>query len=142
MEKLFLAYTQNQTMMEGRTFVKLFKDNKMVDNHLTTTDLDIIFAKVKAKTEKKITLPQFTEAVRLCAEKKKMTSDELVAKISSEGPKFDGTKADYVKFHDDKTTYTGVHTKGGPSNVDNDKVSDISKICNREQADVRGITKK
>ena len=143
LEKFFLAFTQGQTMMEGRTFVKAFKDTKMIDNHLTAIDLDIIFAKVKNKTEKKITLPQFNEAVRLAAEKKKISFDDLAAKLcAASGPKFEGTKADYVKFHDDKSTYTGVHTKGGPSNIDKDKLPDLSKICNREEADVRGINKK
>ena len=30
---------------------------------------------------------------------------------NSGGPKTQATKADYVKFHDDKTTYTGVYAK-------------------------------
>lgn len=30
---------------------------------------------------------------------------------SSGGPKTQATKADYVKFHDDKSTYTGVYAK-------------------------------
>ena len=34
------------------------------------------------------------------------------------GPQFAGTKADNVKFHDDKSQYTGVYAQGGPTNVD------------------------
>lgn len=44
----------------------------------------------------------------------------------SKGPKLAGTKAEANKFHDDKSLYTGVHAKGGPSTVDTDKISDIS----------------
>ena len=33
--------------------------------------------------------------------------------MSHGGPSFAGTKADHVKLHDDKSTYTGVYTKGG-----------------------------
>ena len=33
---------------------------------------------------------------------------------SSGGPKTQATKADYVKFHDDKSTYTGVYAKYQP----------------------------
>lgn len=34
----------------------------------------------------------------------------MVQKISAlQGPQFSGTKADNVKFHDDKATYTGTH---------------------------------
>lgn len=57
------------------------------------------------------------------------------------GPKFAGTKADHVKFHDDKNLYTGVYAKGGPTNVDRDKISDISQTCDRSAADVRGVKK-
>lgn len=47
---------------------------------------------------------------------------------SSKGPKFKGTKAQNVKLHDDKSSYTGVYAKGGPSNVDKgkSKITDLS----------------
>ena len=35
--------------MNGRTFVKVFKDAKVVNSKLSTTSLDIIFSKVKTK---------------------------------------------------------------------------------------------
>ena len=41
--------------MDGKSFVKLAKDTGLVDRKLTTTEVDIIFAKVKAKFERKIT---------------------------------------------------------------------------------------
>ncbi len=58
--------------------------------------------------------------------------------LASGGPKTDATKADFVKFHDDKSTYTGVYAKGGPTNVDGNK--DISQLCDRTTANVRGIS--
>jgi len=42
------------------------------------------------------------------------------------GPTFTGTKADHVKFHDDKSLYTGVYARGGPTNVDKYNIRDIS----------------
>lgn len=33
----------------------------------------------------------------------------------SQGPTINATKADAVRFHDDPSTYTGAHAKGGPS---------------------------
>ena len=33
------------------------------------------------------------------------------------------TKADNVRFHDDKSTYTGVYARGGPTNVDSQPLS-------------------
>ena len=61
--------------------------------------------------------------------------------LASGGISFAGTKADKVKFHDDKSLYTGVYAKGGPSMVDagSGKISDISQLCDRTSADVRGV---
>jgi hypothetical protein len=41
--------------MDGKTFVKVFKDCNFLDKHLTTTSIDLIFAKVKTKAARKIT---------------------------------------------------------------------------------------
>jgi len=79
--------------------------------------------------------------LQLFAEKKGTTADQVQAKVaSSKGPILQGTKADAVKFHDDKSLYTGVYAQGGPSTVDagNGKISDISQLCDRTDADVRG----
>lgn len=57
---------------------------------------------------------------------------------SSNGPILTGTKAEAVKYHDDKSLYTGVYAHGGPSTVDTDKVADISQLCDRSEADLRG----
>ena len=59
---------------------------------------------------------------------------------ASQGPVLTGTAAQANKFHDDKSLYTGVHAKGGPSTVDTG-TSDLSNITNRADADVRGINK-
>ena len=42
--------------MDGRQFAKLTKDCKLVGGGLTNTDVDLIFAKVKAKNARKINL--------------------------------------------------------------------------------------
>jgi hypothetical protein len=61
--------------------------------------------------------------------------------IGAGGPVYIGTKAEKVKYHDDKSLYTGVHAKGGPSTIGSGSggVSDISELCNRGSADVRGV---
>jgi len=41
--------------MEGKTLAKVAKDCKLLDKKLTATDIDLIFAKVKAKAERRIT---------------------------------------------------------------------------------------
>ena len=40
--------------MEGKTFAKLAKDCNLLDKMVTVTDIDLIFAKVKAKGARKI----------------------------------------------------------------------------------------
>ena len=75
-----------------------------------------------------------------------MTKEALIAKILSHGGAiYPGTKADYVKFHDDKSQNTGVYARGVSTTVDAGRggmVSDISQTCNRSKADVRGVVKK
>ena len=52
--KSFCAFGGDKSgpaMMDGAKFVKIFRDLNLLDKQLTTTDIDIIFSKVKAKTE-------------------------------------------------------------------------------------------
>eukprot|EP00898_Chlorokybus_atmophyticus_P006461 jgi/Chlat1/6816/Chrsp51S06562 len=154
--------------MDGTKFAKLCKDTGLIDKKFTTTvcarthahaptytttpfvtlpyltlvlrqSADIIFSKVKAKGERKITYEGFAKALPLiAAEKGGMDVEAMKAKLlAAGGPIANGTKAEAVKFHDDKSLYTGVHAKGGPSTVDN-KIS-LSNLADRSAADVRGI---
>jgi len=41
--------------MDGKTFAKFCKDCKLIDKKYATTDVDLLFAKVKGKTERRIT---------------------------------------------------------------------------------------
>lgn len=105
--------------MEGKSFAKLAKDCKLLDKKLTATDIDLIFAKVKDKSERRITYAQFEKAIDQIAAKKGSDADTVTSAILGVGgPAFAGTKADAVKFHDDKSLYTGVYAQGGPTNVD------------------------
>jgi len=45
--------------MDGKTFAKFAKDCKILDKKLTATDIDLIFAKAKSKTDRRITYTQF-----------------------------------------------------------------------------------
>lgn len=53
LKKVFNKYAKGE--MNGRTFVKVFKDSKLVGSKLSTTSLDIIFSKIKTKGKLKIT---------------------------------------------------------------------------------------
>lgn len=130
--------------LDGRSFVKLCKDAKLVDKNFTTTDVDLIFARVKPKGGRKINFSTFENfALPEVAKKKKVEVTEIVDKITAcEGPSLNNvTRTDSVRFHDDKSTYTGVHAHGGPTTVDRGRnmVSDISEIADRSSCDVRGV---
>ena len=135
----------NPKEMDGREFAKLCKDCKLLNKKVTTTDVDIAFAKVKAKGSRKITYDQFVSALSIFADKEKVPHAEYHAKVAgTDGPVFHGTQADAVKQHDDKSTYTGVYAQGGPTNVDTGAggtIGDLSQLANRESANVRGTLK-
>ncbi|OEH75414.1 tubulin polymerization-promoting protein family member 3 [Cyclospora cayetanensis] len=145
-KKAFTVYTKGTGDMDGRTFTKILKDSKVLDSKVTAVDADLIFAKVKSKGAKKINYAEFEEALRLVAAKKGVEVGKVqaeIAKEGAEGPVLHGTKADNVRFHDDKSTYTGVHKMGGPTTVDDGRVqfNDLSKICDRSDYDIRGVKK-
>jgi len=110
LEEVFLGFTGGQAEMDGKTFAKSAKDCKILDKKLTATDIDLIFAKVKDKTARKINYAQFQKGVAECAAKKGISFEDLSDKMcATGGPVFTGTKADNVKYHDDKNLYTGVY---------------------------------
>ncbi len=142
LESVFRNFAGGSHEMDGRQFAKLCKDAGLLDKKLTATDVDLIFAKVKDKSARKISYSQFENALGQFATKKGVQKDDVAkALLKCGGPKLQGTKADLVKFHDDKSTYTGVHNHGGPSTIDagNGKISDISQLCDRTSANVRGV---
>jgi p25-alpha len=143
-EGVFKAFCGGNEM-DGKTFAKVAKDCGLLDKKLTTIDVDLVFAKIKDKTARKITVAQFKAGLAQFAAKKGISEADCHALVlKAGGPHYEGTKADFVKFHDDKSTYTGVYAKGGPTNVDAGRggmVSDISQTCDRTASDVRGIKK-
>ena len=137
---VFMQFTKGKPDMDGRTFFKMFKDSKLVDAVLTETNIDLAFAKFSVA--KKMNFDNFKKGIAELAGKKGVAADELQKKICTGAkPVFKGTKAEKVALHDDKSKYTGVYAKGGPSTVDKDKVTSISQTCDRTSADVRGIKK-
>jgi len=126
--------------MDGKTFVKFAKDCKVIDKKCSATDIDLTFAKVKnGPAARKIVYAEFTAALELIAAKKGIAMGALEEKIcGAGGPVFTGTKAEAVKYHDDKSLYTGVYANGGPSSADG-KISDLSQLADRSSAGVRGI---
>jgi hypothetical protein len=127
--------------MDNAHFAKMCKECGLIDKVFTTTDVDMIFTKVKAKGERKITFQQFVEGVLpAIAAKKKISEDEVAERIASAAPQSSGTKAEATRFHDDKSQYTGVYKAGGPTNVDRNAGNLSGVVDRRVDADVRGAT--
>jgi len=128
--------------MDSAAFVKWNRDLQIVGKGFTTTDCDLIFQKSKAggNYSKRITFTEFRQvSIPLIAQAKRCSEQDLLERcLRFQGKVLRGTVAQYNKFHDDKATYTGVHTKGGPSKIDNVVTQEM--LGNRSvQADIRGV---
>ncbi|XP_077087298.1 tubulin polymerization-promoting protein family member 2 [Siphateles boraxobius] len=106
--------------MNGKNFVKLCKDCKVIDGKsVTSTDVDIIFSKVKVKSARVITFEQFTQAMAELATKRfKGKSQEeavqlLYGLMAGKEPANIGvtkvTKASAVDRLTDSSKFTGSH---------------------------------
>lgn len=130
--------------LDGRSWVKLLKDAGLLHGGFTSTDGDLIFAKIKDKGHLKINFTQFCAGLDLVATKKKTDRAAIDAKVEAAKPAASGTKAEANKFHDDKSLYTGVYANGGPQAVDKSKAGAggvMANLCDRTAADVRGVKK-
>mgnify|MGYP000965301212 CR=1 FL=1 len=58
LQAVFKSYAAGPTM-EGKQFAKLIKDSKILDKKVTSTDIDLIFAKIKDKAARKISFTEF-----------------------------------------------------------------------------------
>jgi len=103
---------EGDNLLDSREFNQMMADcNLFVKEKFTTADADIIFTKVKAKGERRIDFEQFKDACVGIAKKRGCRVSDVQAMIAEvHGPKGRGTtEAKYNRFHDDKTTYTGMH---------------------------------
>jgi hypothetical protein len=58
LQAVFQSYSAGATM-EGKQFAKLMKDCKILDKKVTSTDIDLIFAKIKEKAARRISFTEF-----------------------------------------------------------------------------------
>lgn len=110
-ESVFAAFAGKDAVVDGKEFSKLCDQCKLFDRKFTKNDVDIVFAKIVTRGQRKIGLEQFRTGMRQIASKKGCPVADVQAAVgASSGPVLNGTKADDVRFHDDKSTYTGAHT--------------------------------
>lgn len=111
----FRSFCASKLDLDNKSFVKLFKDAGLVDSVFTETRLDIIFQQVRPKESRNLNFQRFEVGLQSVAKEKGMDHQSLcdvVRRLS--GPSYNATKAQPVRFHDDRSTYTGTHIWGGP----------------------------
>jgi len=109
-ESVFQAFAGGLTM-DGVKFAKACRDCGLVDaRQFNTRDVDMTFAKL-AKGKRQIQYPDFLRALVVIAGKKGTAVTHIYSQVGDSAPIQRATKADAVRFHDDKSTYTGVQAK-------------------------------
>ncbi|KAM9646442.1 LOW QUALITY PROTEIN: tubulin polymerization-promoting protein family member 2 [Trichechus inunguis] len=117
---LFGDSSSSGTEMNNKNFSKLYKDCAIMDDKMvTSTDMDIVFSKVKVKNARTTTFAQFQEAMKELGQKwfKGKNPDEALDNIyklmEGKDPATTGvTKATTVDGVDpltDTSKYTGSH---------------------------------
>lgn len=89
--------------MNGKSFLKMLRDVKVLNSSLTETHVDLIYSnnKVKPKGARTIDFKQFEIALDLVAEKAGTPIDVIRHKLlMATGPVIVGTVAEAVKFHE------------------------------------------
>eukprot|EP00961_Rhodomonas_salina_P032457 437796-Rhodomonas_salina.5 len=80
--KQYCAPNQQNCQMDSAYFTKLAKDCQLLDSKVTSTDVDLIFVKVKDMQEKRITYDQFLVGLAILAERKGVQSKEIEDAVS------------------------------------------------------------
>jgi len=102
--------------MDGTEFSKFCVDCGLIDRGFRKEDIATTFAKVCPRGRRKINTDQgadgysqYDKLLSLLAEKKKVPVAEIFSLVAGGSKTSSGTKADAVRFHDDKSLYTGAH---------------------------------
>lgn len=104
--------------MDGTEFSKFCVDCGLIDRGFRKEDIATLFAKVCPRGKRKISVEaggdgfsQYDKLLSLLAEKKKVSPAEIFRLVAGGAKTSSATKADSVRFHDDKSTYTGAHAQ-------------------------------
>jgi len=133
--------------MTSAQFSKMMRDSKLLNKSFCAADAELIYAKAKKAASpgatvspgQKVPFEIFCDlSLPSIAEKRNESVDDLVTKLcASTGPKINATTTDNVRFHDDKSTYTGTSTQGGATTTGDQQ--GLDQLLDRSDADVRGV---
>ena len=126
-----LSQTGNQTMDSAR-FFKLCYDSLLLDKRFRKNDVDIVFIKYRDAKTKSLDFLGFKKALDDVAERKASDIDtikQLILIANKDGLHITGSRAEKNRFHDDASTWTGVHARGGMTIIDNSATTFFSPIA-------------
>ena len=114
LEEVFQAFNLfgggDAKLMPNDRYIKLCKETGVIDKDYDSTACDLVFSKFKPKAARKIDYTMFKDVLNLIAYQKGTGYKTLCQEIvDAGGPVNSGTVADAVKFHDDKSLWTGAY---------------------------------
>ena len=98
----------NGVDMNIKVWAKLVNDTGLIGKKFNMTSADIIFAKV-AEGNKLLQYRDFLWMLALCAEERGESFQQVAQRVATHAPASSGTQAEFVLWHDDKSTFTGAH---------------------------------
>jgi hypothetical protein len=121
-----------QREMDSKQFAKLCRESGISRGPVDSPAVDLAFAKVRVAGRRRLSFAEFLTALELLAKDRKLPEGEALARVAScTGPRRNSTTPEYTRLHDDKDTYTGVYSRGGPR-VSDASVADIAKLLSRD----------
>jgi hypothetical protein len=119
--------------IDGAKFLKFCQDAQLFDKKFRLQDVDVVFAKYKMSGLRYITYDGFYSALLDIALRRDTDFETLLQQVSSTSsvrPNSARLIPKANRFHDDISTYTGVHRAGGPTVIDRHH-RDLSEILTR-----------
>ena len=146
--QVFKSYAGNGDDIDGMQWTRLLRLSGIISVDFTSGESDMIFARAKQRSRCKLDFTSFVEAIELLCNRMGWPLAEVSLRLVSNPlinitPKSTCPRGP-IRFFYDPSTYTGIHTKGGPAIVD--KVYegpiygklDLSQLCDRSKCDTRG----
>lgn len=97
-------------------FAKLCRDSDLFHNGMAPQHVDVIFTSAKPRDARRMNFDTFLCALGLIAMRQGQTLERIARLVAmAGGPAMRATKAGFIKLHDDKSMFTGVYARGGPS---------------------------
>lgn len=131
---IFSEFSQRNAGITGAQFLKFCRESKLINSKLfRPDDVDVVFSTFKLPGQRLLDYDGFVAALFDIAERISVTGEELINRILIAPPRsqiLSGTAAIPNRFHDDVSTYTGVHKSGGPSVMDSQH-RDLSQLLDR-----------